>query len=1164
MHYAESRLVFAATDLSSHSECARRTHLEILSASGLLEKPGVNEIERRMLEKRGHEHEARVLDYYRARGLEIVSIPLLPGAGDRAQRGAQLTEAAMANGAELIYQGVLFDDTWFGRPDFLIKTPGNSRFGGYCYEAVDAKLARESSARAVLQLCFYTDQLARLQDGVPERFWVVTGQTEIAPEPFSAADYMALFRWARREFEAQTRERGPEPYPEPVEHCGVCRWWKQCETRRRADDHLSLVAGITRRQRDRLALSGITRVVELAALEHATRIEGLNPDPLWRVREQARVQTAGRASTEPLYELLLDAETGAGLESLPEPSPGDVFLDLEGDAFVADGGLEYLFGIVELTVEEDPFSFSVSAPEPVYHAFWATDRAQEKRAFVAVMDRIMARRRERPSMHVYHFGQREADALKRLACRHAVREEEVDELLRGGALVDLHRVARQGIRAAVESYSLKELERFHGFERGVSLRDAAMAMQWFGWHLESGDISRDISELRSVIEHYNRDDCFSTLRLQSWLEARRSELGRYRVLTRPTPVDDKPNEKREHASAETARVAALLFAKLPEDGARTSTSEVALACLAHLLDWHWREAKSAWWEYYRARDLPRDERLEDRSVLDKVEYQGQVGSQKRSTLHQYVFPPQEHGIRRGSADDPDTTTNPSKAGSRSQKSVNVVEVGPGYLIASKGKTSAPDRFTSLIPGKPLGTDAQQKRLLELGQSVAEFGIDGPGPFRAARDLLLRKPPRVGRGDGQPLVAEHEDAGDALCQLALALDHSVLAVQGPPGSGKTHRAAQMILALLASGKRVGVTANSHKVIVGVLEKVVSLAKDRPLARILHIGEEEEDAPRKCDFEFSKDYESVNTRMRAGELNLIGGTCWAWCREEFAGALDVLVVDEAGQLSLANVLAASHAAESLVLFGDPAQLEQPQRGVHPEGADASALEHLLGDELTMPPERGVFLPHSRRLHPDICRFTSEVFYANRLASLDPTKFQRVDGPAPFSGTGLRFVAVEHQGNTNSAEEEVARIGDLVEQLLAGRATFTDSQQRTHVLTESDVLVVAPYNAQVTALRRRLPPAMSVGTVDKFQGREAPIVIYSLTSSSAEDAPRGLEFLYNLNRLNVATSRAQALVVLVGSAKLVQARGKTPRQMKLVNALCRYLELARDASVVTQRFR
>jgi AAA domain/Helicase len=389
---------------------------------------------------------------------------------------------------------------------------------------------------------------------------------------------------------------------------------------------------------------------------------------------------------------------------------------------------------------------------------------------------------------------------------------------------------------------------------------------------------------------------------------------------------------------------------------------------------------------------------------------------------------------------------------------------------------------------------------------------------------------------------------------LALDHSVLAIQGPPGSGKTYRAAEMIVALVRAGKRVGVTSNSHRVIKSVLRAVAKRAQEaqQPVS-ILHIDTPDEVADADSPYEFSKDYADVRARLDARTLHVVGGTSWAWVTEHLENAVDVLVVDEAGQMSLANVLAVSAAAESLVLFGDPAQLDQPQKGSHPPGAEASALEHLLGDALTMPADRGVFLPETRRLCPAICEFTSHVFYDGRLEPIAGLEKQRIVGAAPFDGSGLRFVPVEHTGNTNQSDEEVARVRELVAQMLDGGAQFIDRNDVARPLTPKDILIVAPYNAQVTALRGALSDYanLEIGTVDKFQGAEAPIVIYSMTSSSADDAPRGLEFLYSLNRLNVATSRAQALVILIGNPELTRVRCSTPRQMQLVNALCAYLE-------------
>lgn len=287
---------------------------------------------------------------------------------------------------------------------------------------------------------------------------------------------------------------------------------------------------------------------------------------------------------------------------------------------------------------------------------------------------------------------------------------------------------------------------------------------------------------------------------------------------------------------------------------------------------------------------------------------------------------------------------------------------------------------------------------------------------------------------------------------------------------------------------------------------------------------------------------------------GGTAWLWARPEAAGGLRVLFVDEAAQMSLANVLAISHAADVLVLLGDPQQLDQPTQGSHPEGTDVSALTHVLGGELTIPQGRGLFLEQTWRLHPSICEFTSDAFYEGRLQARDGLDIQEVRSPdGRVNGTGLRFVPVEHSGNQSSSLEEAHEVRHLVEDLLSAGARWVDNDGVERAVTLNDILVIAPYNAQVFELQAILPAGARIGTVDKFQGQQAAIVIYSMATSSYADAPRGMEFLYSLNRLNVATSRAKCLCVLVASPALLEPECRTPRQMQLANAFCRYQELA-----------
>jgi uncharacterized protein len=352
----------------------------------------------------------------------------------------------------------------------------------------------------------------------------------------------------------------------------------------------------------------------------------------------------------------------------------------------------------------------------------------------------------------------------------------------------------------------------------------------------------------------------------------------------------------------------------------------------------------------------------------------------------------------------------------------------------------------------------------------------------------------------------------------------------------------------------VTANSHKVIRKLLDDVQQVSKNagRGELKCFHkvTDKSNETLPRWLNE--TTDNKKAFAALADGGCQILAGTAWLWAREEAAGTVDLLFVDEAGQMSLANAVAIAPAAKNMILLGDPQQLDQPLKGSHPDGAELSALEHLLEGRKTIPEDRGLFLDRTYRLHPDICHFTSELFYDSLLKSRDGLENQAIEGHPWLGEHGLRFLPVKHEGNQNSSVEEVDFIEALVKGLLAPGMLWVDEHGQKRQLKQADILIVAPYNAQVAALLRRLP-GFSIGTVDRFQGQQAPVVIYSLTTSAPEDAPRGMEFLYSLNRLNVATSRAKAMSILVGSPKLLEPECKTPRQLQLANALCRYVELA-----------
>jgi uncharacterized protein len=728
-------------------------------------------------------------------------------------------------------------------------------------------------------------------------------------------------------------------------------------------------------------------------------------------------------------------------------------------------------------------------------------------------------------------------------------------------LVDLLRIVRQSLRASVESYSIKKMEAFYDFVREIDLRDAGSSIVAFEQWLELGEGERPESNQLDRIERYNRDDVVSNFRLRDWLEELREDFTRLtgRELPRPgARVAELPAGLTEAQAKVEALVERLAGPDVvPTDPAERTASQQAIWLLAQLLGWHRREEKSMWWEFFHYMDLSAEQLVDEDDPIGLLEPVGPVDDEKNGKqTWRYRFPEQDYDIGRGDVYDPaNKQARPADAPS-SWKVGEKAVVDAASLTVDLRRTVDQPHPRAIVPLDQFRTSAHQASLFELGTWVADHGIGADGPNRAGRDLLFGLPPRVGLWLDEPLRQGDEPALAAARRLALDLDSTTLAIQGPPGSGKTWTGARMICTLLAAGRRVGITGTSHKVIGNLLKAVLAAAPGEPgpvAVLPVQLGSIEQvlDDPRVTR---AKDAADVRSRLDGGLANLAAGTSWLWTSPKMTGAVDVLFVDEAGQISLANVVAMARATDSLVLLGDPQQLDQPLKGSHPPGADRSALAHVLGDDATMPPTRGLFLERTWRLHPDLCRFTSEVFYDDRLQPEPHLVVQRVQaGGTLVDGTGPRYLPGQTTGADNASPAEADAVAALARELVEGGATWVDEDGRECPIDWPDVLIVAPYNAQVGEIRRRLPVDARVGTVDKFQGQEAPISIYSMTTSSPELAPRGMDFLYSRNRLNVATSRARCVGIVVASPDLFRIRARTPAQMRLANAFCRFAELA-----------
>jgi uncharacterized protein len=1127
----DERLILAASDLIEHLECGHLTHLDLAVANGRLAPRATRTDAVELVARKGEEHELAYLAVLRAGGHEVVEIESEPGL-DGLRRGADRTLRAMRAGAEVIYQGLLFDgERWRGYADFLQRVERPSALGAWSYEVADTKLARRVKPYFLLQLCFYSELLAAAQGRSPEQMHVVLGSR--ARESFRLAEFVAYYRRVKAHFDRVLADGLNDTYPDPVEHCDLCRWSDHCDARRVADDHLCLVASMRRSQVAHLGEVGVTTVAQLARADASDRPVRIGAGAFETLRAQARLQVAERESGEQRYELLAP-EAGRGFARLPAPLEGDLFFDMEGDPFF-DEGLEYLFGVTW-----------IDSGEPRFRAFRATDRAEEKSAFEDFIDFALERLERHPGAHIYHYAPYEPSALKRLMGLHATREDELDQLLRSEKLVDLYAVVRQALRISQPSYSIKKVEAFYMPRRETSVTDGADSIIEFERFLETGDLA-----LFEAIERYNEDDCRSTWLLREWLLERREEaIERFatEIPFRPPPELWEPDAE---AAAELDAVRGALLSKGPEDLAEASEDERSHWLLAQLLDYHRREAKPDWWAWFERLAADEEQLTEvDTDALGGLADAGvepePLPPPARSLLHTLNFRPQEHKVAPGEYVDPAT---------RGGVIVESIDDARGLVRIRRAVSRRHEPLPrALIPGQPYDTTAQRAALRRLAEDVSARGLAANAPYRALRDILRRKLPRTaGREQGGALQGEAFELEQAK-RIVEGLEHSYLFVQGPPGSGKTYTGAHLILHLLDRGARVGVASGSHKAIHKLLDELERFA---PEVGVGFRGLKKHSGPdSRFESKLARPYVDNSDAIddfTDPAYGLVAGTAWLFAREELDTTLDYLFIDEAGQISLADALAMGTAARNVVLLGDPQQLAQVSQAVHPPGAGASVLDHLLGEHGTIPAERGLFIDQTRRMHPDICAFISEVVYEGRLEPSEACERQRIDAAGELSGTGVRWIPVVHAGNARQSPEEAcaiaARIGDLL------RGIYTNADGHQAPMRPDDIMVVAPYNAQVRCLRGQLPDGVQVGTVDKFQGQESAVVFFSMASSSGEEIPRNLEFLFSRNRLNVAISRARCLAVLACSPELLHIRCRSAEQMRLVNALCRLVEVAEE---------
>lgn len=1125
-------LVFSPTDLVRYLASPFASWMDRYN----LENPGAFTPDKEsesdlLIAETGNLHEQAVLQSFRLTTPGIVEI-----SRQNPEEARLATFQAFATNAPIIYQAALHATPFAGYADFVILEESGQ------YEIWDTKLACSPKPYYAIQLCCYSEMLADLLGEMPSKFGVILGTQERVE--FRTEDFIHFYHRVKADFlqlqSAFTNHMPGRPDPHPRADHG--RWTSHADKFLEEADHLVRVAGISVGQIKKLHRAGITTLSSLAA-NQGEPVRKLGTDSLAKLEGQANLQsqTLQDRKTDHLSRarFVVLPHTGpngepVGLAALPHPHPADVFFDMEGFPLIP-GGLEYLFGAC----------YHATADKLQFIDWWGHDRPEEKLAFEGFIDWAHKRWQANPGMHIYHYASYEVSALRRLSTRHDTRQEEVDDLLRNDVFVDLYNVVRRGLRIGEPSYSIKTVERLYREKRKTDVATAVDSIvQYARWKdsLQSKDWKE--SQILKAIREYNEDDCISTAELAAWLRRTASEHG-IQPGIKPAEIQEiKP-------LTPEAEERQKLVQNLRTRGDAVST------LLADLIGFHRREEKPMWWRLFdRAAASPESLR-DDAACIGGVDPTGDPVTEKQSLLQTYKF----------DATQDFKLTASERAVVMFSHNIDAkltlcsLDAAEGQLVLKIGKRSLDGKLGGLFPSGSLIPDefVNPEPIPTALAKVATQSLAGHlhPPVSA---LLIRKPPSFEmQRSGEPPV-------DAAIRIAKQMDGDCLVIQGPPGTGKTYTASKMIATLLADGKRVGVTSNSHKAVLNLLAASgVSCRQSGHSLKGIKVGGEDdaEVFPDNPEFHHVAD---AKTARAAYEGGAVGGTAWLFCKDEWEGVLDYLFIDEAGQVSLANAVAMSLCARNLVLLGDQMQLEQPIQGSHPPSSGLGVLQYALLDagastddnpvfHAVVPANYGLFLGESRRMHPAVCQFISESIYEARLASHDDCANQKIELPAGHGlyvnkECGIVFSPIEHDGNIQHSAEEVERVLAIYEELKGRPYHPKGHLAPVRPLGLEDFLFIAPYNAQVRALTAALPAGARVGTVDKFQGQEAPVCILSLCSSFGEYGSRGLKFILDRNRINVAISRAECLAIVVADPRIASTNAGTIEDMKLLNVFCKLL--------------
>jgi uncharacterized protein len=1082
-----------------------------------------------LLQKKGALHEKNVLESFLAEKLSVVQIV-------QNQNAEQDTYAAMQSGADIIYQAALSLSQFKGYADFLIKVEGKSRFGDYYYEVWDTKLSKTLKPYVVIQLCSYADMLEQLQGKRPDYIVAALGNGE--KKRLCTNDYFYYYLNLKSRFLQANQNYSKHCHENPADSSKWGRWTKHSENILKEADHLSQIATITRSQIKKLHTAGVNTMQAIIDM-NCNSVKGINENVLTRLKAQAKIQKDSDGRDVPLYKILShEPHKKIGLSLLPASSSLDIYFDIEGFP-LDEGGLEYLWGI----------TYFDKGGIRQFKDFWAHNQNEEKAAFKAFIEFVYNRWLQDPTMHIYHYANYEIAACRKLMGRYGVCEQELDQLLRNEVFVDLYKVVKGGVLLGEPRYSIKNVEHLYRSKRLTDVGSGGDSVVVYeAWRENKDGDTWKTSEILNAIREYNIDDCNSTQELVDWLRLRQKEEGIAYLGRTELKEIEVQEEVTERIKLKNNLLKKAVHLK---DEGDIKNAEV-YSFFAWSLEFHRREKKPMYWRLFDRIGLSDDELVDDIDCLalcvrtNKPPYK--PTSRARNYVYEYGFDPSQEFK---GACEKYIVLDEVRDGGKSL-SVKVVKEDSYFekgLIALQASQELEEIIT-LIPDENISV----KPIPESITKQAEAFLHGNLANTAIIDFLMRNIPRItGHQSGKPIALSYNPQERLLeiIKAARCLDNSYLTIQGPPGSGKTYTGKYIIAELLKLGKKIGISSNSHKAINNLLINTVKHCNAKEVMGYFACTKDTDEELTRLGIDIYKNSDIVRHLQPSC---VIGATAWGFARDDLENAFDYLFIDEAGQVSVANLIAMSRSTKNIILMGDQMQLGQPSQGSHPEDSGLSILDYLLCTTPTIHESMGAFLGTTYRMHSDVNRFISDAVYEGKLESAFDNDIQCIKVPDKYQGilnkeAGIITVPIFHEGNTQASEEEVEQISLLARQLI-GR-TFITKNRVERLIDWDDILFVAPYNHQVNKLRSVLGDQAKVGSVDKFQGQEAPIVFLSMCSSNVNESSRGMEFLFSKNRINVAISRAQCMAIVVYSPTLLETSASNLNQLEITNLFCKLVQ-------------